>query len=203
MPKVQRRKPPKRKQPIKVDDWLTADKELVELALMIDEYKLYKNKEGWFTLPWRDGFNAASLAIAVWQRTIPRTTPRTETDAFLRVIQSIHARNRSRRTYERIDEVLSTSQHHTGFATIRVGLRCAQISIARSDGGGQVYNDLLKQLDETVLENEVIQHRCHDVTGVNPGLVGDANDRLRRAFVIAWRRGLYHAAYALPQAKDL
>jgi len=201
VPKVQRRKPPKRKQPVKVDDWL-ADKELAELALMIDEYKLDKNKEGWFTLPWRDGFNAASLAIAVWQRTVPQT-PRPEINAFLYVIPLIQVRNRSRWTYERIDEVLSTSQHHTGFATIRVGLRCAQISIARSDGGGQVYNDLLKQLDETVLENEVIQHRCHDVTGVNPGLVGDVNDRLRRAFVIAWRRGLYHAAYALPQAKDL
>lgn len=201
MPKIQGRKPPKRKQPVEVDE-PTADKELVELALMIDEYKLNKNAEGWFTLPWRDGFNAAGLAIAVWQRTVSQV-PRPEINAYLRVIPRILVRDRSHLTYEMIDEVLTGGHHHAGFAPARIGLRCAAISIARSDGGGHVYNDLFKQYDLGPTEDEVIRYRCMDATGISPGFLGDVNDRLRRAFVIAWQRGLYHAAYALPQAKDL
>jgi len=55
------RKPAKKvhpKQP-KIDD------DLAELASVLDEYRLDRNSDGWFTVPWRDGWNAVGLALAL------------------------------------------------------------------------------------------------------------------------------------------
>jgi hypothetical protein len=75
---------------------------------------------------------------------------------------------------------------------------------AKSDGGGEVYNAILirpfSRLLPELVEHLVLEHRCQDSIGVSAVLKGDTNDRLRRAFTTAWKRGLYQAAYALPQA---
>lgn len=86
----------------------------------------------------------------------------------------------------------------------RAALRCLQALVAKSDGGGEVYNAILIGPFSTVLpedvHNLVLEYRCRDSIGTTAELQNDANDRQRRAFSIAWKRGLYHAAYSLPPA---
>jgi hypothetical protein len=111
-------------------------------------------------------------------------------------------RSISQDSYWIADELLSTEL--TPDRMLRASLRCLQVLIANSDGGGMVYNSILlgpfSGLTPSTVADTVLQYRCRDSIGVFPMLQGDGNDRLRRAFSIAWKRGLYMAAYSLPPA---
>lgn len=193
MGKSRCRKPPKRPspRPRPVDD------ELVELARVLDERRLDNTAEGWFEPPWRDGWNAVGLA----------TTLATGGEVHKHLVEWCRARCTEPEAYWRASEFLESRQL---LETERAALRCFQVLASNSDGGGTVYNHILRlsfqrnghELSyETLLKIEeiVAMWRCQDAIGTQLQLQGDAHDRVRRAFKIAWSRGLYRAAYALPR----
>lgn len=181
------RRPPPKEAPI--------DDELHELAAVIAEHQLDNNANGWFLIPWRSGWNAVELAN--------RAACHDRGDCELLWLDDV-CRNRttSEDTYWTAQDLLATTT--TPNRTLRAALRCLQVMLAKSDGGGEVYNAILlgvfSAFDPVNVEDLVLEYRCRDSIGVSSRLAGDANDRLRRAFSIAWKRGLYAAAYSLPQA---
>ena len=79
--------------------------------------------------------------------------------------------------------------------------RCIQLAISNSHGGGVVYNELLTQaflaIEPALVEDLVLEYRCRDALGPNHNHQSERNERRRYAFTIAWRRGLYAAAYSI------
>lgn len=162
---------------------------MIELAAVIAEHKLDNNAEGWFKIPWRDGWNAVGLAVAA--------SPLDYSRPWLTGV--FDARRNDMTTYWEAEERMVGAD-----PMLRAGLRCLQIKISNSHGGGHVYNAILvgpfnepapQEVSDTVLE-----HRCRDAIGTTAIMQNDVNDRLRRAFTTAWKRGLYLAAYSLPMA---
>ena len=197
-PSRKAKRAPKR-EPVEADD-------LTELAELISEYKLDNNAEGWLLLPWRSGWSVVALCLAIDMKlrghVIYGAGAPADVDTSLRVWAA--TREITSNVYfaaDNLREGLKDTSPALGCA-----LRCVQVMIARSDGGGAVYNDILKPLFHRlrsfmhVLAPAVMDARCRDAIGVGPNLMNDADDRRRRAFKIAWERGLYHAAYAIPPA---
>lgn len=183
------RKPPRRKRaptPVPAD--------LIELAGVLNENARDDNFYGWLSIPWRDGWNAAMFAYDFHLRT-PAVN-----DPWLSIL--LHNRRTQPPTYWEIEDILPTVNEHFR----RAAYRCAQLMIAKSDGGGVVANDVLRRAFEALeisgrsAKTVMAEYRCRDAIGTTSVLQNDINDRARRAFTIAWNRGLYQAAYALPQA---
>lgn len=173
------------------------DHELVELASVLNEYSLDNNARGWFRPAWRDGWNAVELAASA---------STADEIAWLRTLCQDHRMSPpAADLYYRAEEQLAIMRWQTpGDSRGRAALRCLQVLVANSDGGGEVYNSILfgpfsEMLPEDVSEL-VLEHRCRDSIGTTAQLQGDGNDRQRRAFTIAWKRGLYLAAYAIKPA---
>lgn len=172
------------------------DNELSELTAVLAEYSLDNNAHGWFRMPWRDGWNAVMLAYNA-----PSVAkPSAEIADF--VVNAYLRRETSSWLYHEADTYLHTSTEANRHQ--RAALRCLQVLIAKSDGGGHVYNDILipafLNCEPSWVSEAILNWRCQDSIGVSPMMTGDSNDRLRRAFKIAWDRGLYAAAYSLPPA---
>lgn len=201
--KRQGRKPPKRK-PRRP----TVDDDLAELALALDDNKTSDDVAGWFSIPWRSGWNAARLGWECWEQ-YPGGQGSFE---GLSLRGLLDYQDRPREAYEIAEMHLSTAMTAIklgvdGARFVVAGLRCIQLHTSNSSGGGHVYNDVLKVAFDRVpshwpekLRGEVLRARCLDAIGVSSTLANDHNDRLRRAFTIAWNRGLYQAAYSLPRA---
>jgi hypothetical protein len=168
---------------------ITDDNELAELAAVIAEHKLDNNSTGWFKPPWRDGWNAVELAARAGRY-----------DSWL--FDVCLKRRTDQEIYWAAQDRLSTTI--SPYALTRAALRCLQVLIANSSGGGEIYNAILLEPFSTLLPENVahlvMEHRCRDSIGVSAQMEGDGNDRLRRAFTTAWSRGLYLAAYSLPPA---
>lgn len=196
MAKQPQRKPPKRKR----SERPQLDEDLSELAAVLDEHRLENNAEGWFKLPWRDGWNAADLAYATYLHHSPGSS-----DAYL--AEALARRVPSAPLYWTVTEKLTGMSTDGGWRFIYAAFRCVQVLIANSSGGGEVYNDLLRRalrgLDDEHTEAFVLHHRMRDALGVPSSMDGGTMDRARRAFAIAWRRGLYHAAYSIQPAKQV
>lgn len=170
------------------------DHELAELASVLAEYTLDNNAGGWFRPPWRDGWNAVKLATTACEDNGELEL------AFLRGACTRALQPNSNEIYEIAGDYWATAADKM----LRAALRCLQVLIAKSDGGGEVYNAILitpfaERLPEDVFDL-VLEHRCRDSIGTTAVLQGDINDRQRRAFSIAWKRGLYIAAYAIGPA---
>lgn len=206
--KPQGRKPPKRK-PAKV---IQIDDELAQLAMILDERRLERNAIGWFQVPWNNGTNAIMLAHQMWWRMFVPHLQATQTwlpthmraDKLLDGSAHIHPTD----IYHHIEDLLREIEWHQSTPALRAALRCMQILIARSDGGGHVYNDVLRPLfegreNDDGIEDLIRSHRCNDAIGTMMQLQGDTNDRIRRAFTIAWDRGLFVAAYSLPKIEEI
>jgi len=165
---------------------------MTELAAVIAEHSLDNSAKNWFLTPWRSGWNAVELAV--------RATDAPEDDGWLGDV--CRTRAVGEEIYWIAQDRLSTVI--TPSPMMRAGLRCLQLMLARSDGGGEVYNAVLLGPFSTILPENVadlvMEYRCRDSIGVSMILRSDVNDRLRRAFMTAWKRGLYHAAYSLPSA---
>lgn len=199
MGKQSPRKAPKRKQPERPQ----LDEDLSELAAVLDEHRLENNAEGWFKLPWRDGWNAADLAFNVYLNQLgqsPGVVERILTEA-------LDARKSSAQLYWDVTERLTGMSTDGSWRFLYAAYRCVQVLISNSSGGGEVYNDLLRRalrdMDDELTERFVLQHRMQDALGVSRTMDGGTMDRARRAFTIAWQRGLYHAAYAIQPAKQI
>jgi hypothetical protein len=204
--KDRRRKPKPQREPKPLDD------DLNELAAILDEHKLDQNAQGWFVVPWRDGWNAVMLAWESWRSLVDsRTDAELEIDIFLknqlRLYQNPNASHGAMAglAYERARELIE--EHASALPTrhLLTALRCLQALLSNSHGGGHVYNTLLqlafgKTEPDHLLEELVLEYRCRDAIGTTVVMQGNSLDRHRRAFTIAWKRGLYLAAYAIAPA---
>jgi len=189
--KKSRRKPAKKvhpKQP-KIDD------DLAELASVLDEYRLDLNSDGWFTVPWRDGWNAVGFAISL-------SDPQDDADreALTFINTTFHDRRSDAYVYWQASEFLQSLGRDINMVT-SAALRCLQVTTSNSSGGGAVFNAILSRALTELPVNYIIEHvlewRCRDAIGTTSFLQGDLHDRRRRAFKIAWERGLFLAAYAI------
>lgn len=181
------------------------DEDLHTLASVIAEYQLDDNAYGWFRPPWKDGRNAALLAAhTAYTSTVYDGVRHSEESAAFALIRSDWDEN----AYELAGTLYTffvQSKMNTNTARLLgAALRCMQLKIARSDGGGAVYNEILipmfLPLEPRAVADLMLEHRCLDSIGTTAQLQGDRNDRQRSAFRIAWQRGLYLAAYAIPRA---
>lgn len=186
----------------------TLDGGLMHLATMIAEYQLDNNAYGWFRLPWRDGINAVGLcrtAIDVVGDLYPDDRV---VDAKLLLTEAIQYPSVPSSMYERAGDLAHyymAGKINTNTAKLLIaGLRCLQLRISNSHGGGAMYNEWLVPtflpIEVSRVEEIVLDWRCHDAIGTGHHLRGDRNDRRREAFVTAWRRGLYMAAYSIQPA---
>jgi len=173
----------------------TLDPDLATLAAVIAEYALDNNAFGWFRAPWRNGKNAIELARLAAPKAPPFSK---EIDNWLHACFPEPDLDPTHYEYAGIllNEATNPFQH--------AALRCMQVMLAHSDGGGHVYNIPLigafRTIEPVLVEQLVMECRCRDAIGVGLQLQHDSNDRLRRAFKIAWERGLYLVAYSLPLA---
>lgn len=210
MPKKQApRKAPKRR----VNDAkpIELDYELAELAKIIAEQQLENNAAGWLLLPWRSGWNVVRLMLAIdvsMSAGLLYALGRPEHEAQLNLDRWLRTRDQSSSTYHIADDlrdrVIAISPDNRARALV-CALRCVQVLIAKSDGGGHVYNDVIRAFIDSrgvtdELSEQILDARCWDAIGVGSQLRNDKQDRYRRAFRIAWARGLYQAAYAIPSA---
>ncbi len=187
----------KRKQPV------LDDPELIELAAVLADYQLDNNAYGWFRPAWRDGECAIGLAVSAAQHA----------DVFdglnlaleRETVMLLDEAPRDAWTYEKAGELYREFvQPKINTNTARLfaaALRCLQLKIANSHGGGAVYNEILipafLPIKPNLVEGIVLDFRCLDALGVTRHLNNTGADRQRAAFTIAWRRGLYLAAYSI------
>lgn len=200
--KSKKRQPPKQR----IDDDLTL------LAEVLDEHRLDTNVDGWFTMPWRDGWRAVELglAMALCYNDIQAGVDLQVVD-FIR--NAVVNRNSSPELYWQSAEIIQLCnliQDRNTHAFLYASLRCFQVLSSNSSGGGEVYNYLLKRALNTTsepwssLEDLVMKFRCYDALGLDEKMAKhDFFAKSVKAFEIAWKRGLFHAAYAIAPAKRI
>lgn len=190
-----------RKRTIKQPD---VDLDLAELARVLAEHSLEQNAAGWFELPWRSGWNVVRLLreLEGTPAALPVGWPKNNAvRAAVVFLDDCLAKGGERLNgaYWEVDDHKVATRGYS--RTLSCALRCVQLIIAKSAGDGQLYNDLLLYACENKSPDEiapyVLDARCRDAIGVGVTLNNDKLDRQRRAFKIAWERGLYHAAYAI------
>lgn len=168
---------------------------------MLGEYELDENANGWFRPPWKNGWNAVGLCA------FGEIYDGKETLFCRQIFEQARQRPIGACDYWEAQDLLRADLSLRA-PLAAAGLRCVQLACAKSDGGGVVYNDVLRRtfaesgFDERYsrlhIQTIVREYRCRDSIGTTAVLQNDRNDRQRRAFCIAWDRGLYLAAYALP-----
>src|SRR5262249_8938144 len=164
-------------------------------ALVLDEHRLDKSSKGWFELPWRDGRNAGLLCFDVAARIVEHTNNPETIRGLNEILRPVMIDNPAH-LYTRLEDLLGLV-HRWGYQGVndplRAGFRCFQLWISQSSGGGHGYNDVIKRhCAEACEEDLVMKHRGRDALGTELQLQGDAMDRYRGAFKIAWGRGLFH-----------
>jgi hypothetical protein len=166
--------------------------------VLLDEHRLDRNADGWLTLPWRNGWCASELAFMVAHRITNHATPGLEPSPFNLLRKIIRARAAHREVYYVLDEALLTIRWTDATPAMRASMRCVQVLVANSDGGGHVYNAILGPIAASITEEDIITWRCADAIGVHPSEPATPEiERRRRLFATAWRRGLFHLAYAI------
>ncbi len=189
------RRPPRKRE--------SMDPDLTDLARSIADCQLDKNSKSWFEMPWRDSWNAVSLAATLATAGDRRPDDPVEdetTEALAFVRAAVAARASDTETYWRADEYIRLC---AGAPMTVAALRCLQLAMSKSDGGGEVPSVVIRVAYDRLWysgahEEAVAEHRCLDAIGTSVELKGDGFDRVRRAFRVAWDRGLYRACYALP-----
>ena len=119
---------------------------------MLDEHKLDNGVAGWFELPWRSGWNAARFAFESHARFVDDDNG--HIDPHLRYLLGrwISDQHVSPAIYEAADEAIAEVSmkilHHNLQAArlLLAGLRCVQLTIANSSGGGVTFNDVFRVL---------------------------------------------------------
>jgi len=180
------------------------DDDLAELADVLAQNTGPKGSAGWFSIPWRFGWNAVRLAFALCGNTLPTWNRDSEDRKWLEALLESPNPTKSAALYWRAQDLLLDLNVPREKTAARAALRCLQVYVGESDGGGALYNDILRPVFEAHEANGVsfgqdlmLRWRCQDAIYTTIILQNDKNDRYRRAFKIAWERGLYQAAYAI------
>lgn len=200
MGKEPKRKPRKIHHPRQRD---VIDDDLKELAVALDEHRLERNASDWFAVSWHDGWNAVGLAKASFEVNFDEYASPREANIDKDLTEFLHTRNKSAEVYWRAGNYLEHIDREDVSPLLYAALRCLQVLISNSDGGGVVYNDILRRAFEKtempahLFEDTILEYRCRDALGSTAVLQSDKGDRQRLAFSIAWRRGLFHVAYSL------
>lgn len=184
------------------------DDDLIELTEALAEWRADTQWPAWFAMPWNYGNNAVYLALSV-----ANEEAKTDLEQHLTVdakntltswVANIEMHNSG--NYEIADGWCKTLKEGSA---LHAAFRCFQVMVARSDGGGRVYNDLLlavfARIDPMPYANlvrvwrevDVTTHATARLSGSNSDALNRSINRLGAAFRIAWGRGLYHVAYAL------
>lgn len=187
--KQRSRKAPKRKPPKEIDE-----PDMRELLAVLYESKADYNVAGWLSVPWRDGWNAAQLALNIARDS--GATDFASVEGIWKLLRDYWMNNtRTARVYADLEELLHEIRWTTLTPALRSAARCMQLVIANSDGGGQVENVILEHIVTGLHEKLVTECRLVDAVGHDISPVGE---RRRQAFLTAWRNGLYRVAYAIP-----
>lgn len=181
----------------------TIDNELAQLAEVLAEMQLDNTAYGWFRPPWRRGEWPVQLCLEAARLTFDSVSEdyNAARDLASAPIHDGYVYEAAGALYNRLVQ----PKVNTDCARfIAAAMRCLQLKIANSHGGGVVYNEVMipafLSVEPRLVENAVLEYRCLDSIGTTHFLAGDRNDRQRAAFTTAWRRGLYLAAYSLPPA---
>lgn len=185
--KQKSRKAAKRRPPKEIDE-----PDMRELLAVLFESKADYNVAGWLSVPWRDGWNAARLAlnIALGSSEFSRIAPMHNIVDLMWVEGT-----RNARAYAELEELLREIRWSAATPALRAAMRCMQVVIANSDGGGHVENAILDGVVFGEHEQLMLDARRVDAVGHDISPVGE---RRRQAFITAWRKGLYKVAYAIP-----
>jgi hypothetical protein len=190
-----------RKLPVKAPP---INQELADLAAVIAEHTLDNNAYGWFRTPWRDGWNAVELAHDLPGQHVRNSWSVTEATWLGRLMLTDPQAHERRLWGNEMYWMAEDELRDTMDPMMRAALRCLQVLVANSSGGGHAYNAILipafLHVNPAGVVDDILERRCHDSIGTTARLQGDPNDRLRGAFRTAWSRGLYLAAYSLPPA---
>ncbi len=183
--------------PLQIDD------DLAELAEVLSEYSLDNTAYGWFRPPWRNGAHAIDLArwVAGSLKQLDDSYPRN----YFEILNILDDHPRDIRSYEKagklFNELIQPKLGTDVSRLLAAALRCLQVKIANSHGGGATYNEILipafLPLEPATVEKHVLEYRCRDAIGTTSHLQGDKYDRERSAFKTAWKRGLYFLAYSI------
>lgn len=108
--------------------------------------------------------------------------------------------------YARAGDIIGLA-HQIRYRDVAIAFgRAVQLYVARSDGGGFAYNDLLRQLEgsgdlrEEAFDSSIREARALDAIGTRTMLQNDSFDPIRHAFTDLWQRRHYRLIYALPRA---
>jgi hypothetical protein len=196
---LSRKAPRRARRPTPIDD------DLAELAGVLSEYALDNTAYGWFRPSWRNGFHAIDLACST-AMTLSSAGAYPDMANVQEILALTAGQNwNSSLAYEQAGKLyngLIQPKLNTDPARLlAAALRCFQLKIANSHGGGAAYNEILIQaflpIEPALVERLVLEYRCRDAIGTTSHLQGDKYDRERSAFSIAWKRGLYFAAYSI------
>lgn len=198
-------KDPRRKGRLRPQPRILEDPDLIHLASVLSEYQLDNNAYGWFRPAWRNGEWAIGLATAAAYAPGVFDGDRMTLLEEASIKTLIESPQRDGAVYERADafhRALIQPKVNTNTARLlAAALRCLQLKIANSHGGGAVYNEVLipafLPIRPPLVEDLVLDFRCNDAIGTSRQLRNDRNDRQRSAFTTAWKRGLYLAAYSI------
>lgn len=189
------RKGPKRKQPRETK----LDNDLVDLITLLDEHRGETSVKGWLSVPWRDGWHAARLALDIAAECGTEEFKRVK-DTWEHLKEILRDDVRTLAVYARLDEILHTIRWSHATPALRAAARIMQVVIAKSDGGGEVENAILEPIISGLDEPWMLYHRMCDALGIRSAtMLTPTLARRKKAFETAWKRGLFRVAYALPQ----
>jgi hypothetical protein len=178
------------------------EKHEADLAELWDVLAESPEHSSWH-VPWRDGRNAAGLCLQIIRAREPAdhvTVDLAGMDLARRCLSDevVYTAELYWQLNEVISELTPARQSLSDYYLV-AALRCIQLMICNSHGGGVAYNGLLDALNSTPDRDRLVRAaRCKDALGIEPEF--DQNtywDRLRRAFYAAWDRKLYTVAYAV------
>lgn len=157
---------------------------------------------GWLSVPWRDPRHAIRLMLDWYKTLVGRTPPNAAEERvvdFLHVIDKVSWHEDPNGTLYWTARDLSDEMRAgvgTGALCLFEILEALQRTLANSDGGGAVCNhhvlrvyELVTRQTDLSAKSSMLQRRLDDA-------VPDHRDhRRRKAFTVAWERGLYRLAY--------
>jgi hypothetical protein len=181
-----------------------ADPDASDLFALLLEQSVPSTPQGWFSVPWRNGFHAVWLAyhLDLDLRSDGRELRKSVFDCLIGAENS--ARVETPKYYWSARKLIRALTQNMVFPEALISaLRMMQLYVSSSDGGGHGYNEHLLSLCEKLLERghteetlarSVRQARAVDVVGA---ATSSEQQRRLAAFYTAWDRGLYKLAYCV------